>query len=266
MPSPFPGMDPWLEHPAVFPDIHDSLIIYMRDALNSQLPSPYRANTATRVWVEVSQRRIGPDVKVLRPDGPARDRDGGSVAVAEAVGVAPIIVHVPHDEMREPFVEIRLADGQRLVTAIEILSLTNKKPGEHGRDLYLKKQQEMLDGQVNLVEIDLLRGGLHTTAVPYERLRANAGAFDYHICIRRYDQWEDYAVYPWRLDQRVPDIAIPLLPDDAPVLLSLQPLLDRAYDNGRYAEILQYRERQSHPPPTDAQREWAEHVFSEKGL
>jgi hypothetical protein len=259
-------MDPWLEHPAVFPDIHDSLIIYTRDALNALLPSPYRANTATRVWVEVSQHRIGPDVKVLRSDGPARKRDGGGVAVAEPVGVAPIIVHVPHDEMREPFVEIRLEDGQRLATAIEVLSLTNKKSGEHGRDLYLKKQQELLNGQVNLVEIDLLRGGLHTTAVPQERLRANAGTFDYHICVRRYDQWEDYAVYAWRLAERVPDIAIPLLPDDAPILLSLQPLLDRAYDNGRYGEILKYRHRPPQPLLTDAQREWAEHILSEKGM
>lgn len=266
MPSPFPGMDPWLEDPAVFPDIHDRLVTYISDTLNTLLPSPYRANTATRVWVEVSQRRIGPDVKVLRPDGPARDRDGGGVAVADPVGVAPIVIHVPHDEMREPFVEIRLEDGQRLVTAIEVLSLTNKKPGEHGRDLYLKKQQEMLDGQVNLVEIDLVRGGLHTSAVPHELLRAQAGALDYHVCVRRYEQWEDYTVYPWRLEQRVPDIAIPLLPGDAPIVLGLQPLLDRVYDNGRYGGVLEYRKHQPQPPLTDAQREWAERILHEKSL
>lgn len=60
MPSPFPGMDPWLEHPDVFPDVHDRLVTYISDALNERLPSPYFANTATRVWVEISERMIGP--------------------------------------------------------------------------------------------------------------------------------------------------------------------------------------------------------------
>ena len=56
MPSPFPGMDPWLEQPEVFPDVHDSLISYLREALNATLPAPYFANIATRVWVEISER------------------------------------------------------------------------------------------------------------------------------------------------------------------------------------------------------------------
>src|SRR5438094_891369 len=70
MPSPFPGMDPYLEDPAVFPDLHDSLITYARDALNAQLPPPYYAGSAARVWVDLSHRHVGPDVGVLRPGQP----------------------------------------------------------------------------------------------------------------------------------------------------------------------------------------------------
>src|SRR5688572_17176861 len=117
MPSPFPGMDPWLEHPAVFPDLHDSLIIYTRDALNSRLPAPYFANTATRVWVEPSERLIAPAIKVVEDESRPVAANGG-VAVAHVVAAQPVIIHVPHDEIREPFVEIRTDDGQRLVTVI----------------------------------------------------------------------------------------------------------------------------------------------------
>jgi uncharacterized Zn-finger protein len=66
MPSPFPGMDPFLEHPDIFPDLHDSLIILLQEALQERLPQPYYANSKPRVWIEVSQRCIEPDVKVLR--------------------------------------------------------------------------------------------------------------------------------------------------------------------------------------------------------
>ena len=41
MPSPFPGMDPFLEHPEVFPDLHDSLGATLRESLNARLPEPY---------------------------------------------------------------------------------------------------------------------------------------------------------------------------------------------------------------------------------
>src|SRR6266702_2254558 len=70
MPSPIPGMDPFLEDPAVFPDLHDNLIAELRNAINAKLPPPYYASSASRVWVEPSQRRLGPDVDVLRPERP----------------------------------------------------------------------------------------------------------------------------------------------------------------------------------------------------
>jgi hypothetical protein len=97
-----------------------------------------------------------------------------SVATASAVGTQliarPVMVKIAHDEFREPFIEIYTLskEGKRLVTSIEILSLSNKTPGEQGRELYLRKQKEILAGKAHLVEIDLLRAGEHVSAVPLE--------------------------------------------------------------------------------------------------
>src|SRR5436190_6925971 len=192
MPSPIPGMDPFLEDPAVFPDLHDNLIAELRNAINGQLPPPYYARSASRVWVEPSQRRVGPDVNVLRPERPG---SGGAptlpttTATATAVSVAaarsPVVVRIPREEFREIYLDIYAKPGnERLVTTIEVLSPTNKTPGSDGRKLYLQKQREVLGSKVNLVEIDLLRGGQHTTLVRLEDALAKAGPFDYHVCVR----------------------------------------------------------------------------------
>src|SRR5437879_961215 len=125
MPSPFPGMDPYLEDPTVFPDLHDSFATYLREALQAVLPPPYYAAIGQRIWVEVSQRSIGPDDMIARTAaGAGSGPSGGGVAVAPRARAAPVIVRVPHDERREPFVDIYAGRGQdrRLVTTIEVLS------------------------------------------------------------------------------------------------------------------------------------------------
>ncbi len=145
---------------------------------------------------------------------------------------------------REPFVEIRRRDGSddRLVAAIEILSPANKTPGNPGRESYLDKQREVLAGETHLIEVDLLRGGTHTTAVPRELALEKTGPFDYHVCVHRFDQPADYFVYPIQLEQKLPGIAIPLLPGDSDVPLSLQSVFDRAYDEGPYFRVVRYGE------------------------
>src|SRR5262249_46275026 len=168
MPSPFPGMDPYLEHPEFFPGLHDRMINQISDALQAALPPPYYAEIANRVWLEYAERRAGPDVNVLRsdrPPGPATAPPVASAvlvaarAVASEVLVRPVTLRVPTEEQRELSVEVRtIQGGQQLVTAVELLSAGNKKTGEKARELYLHKQDELLRSRVNLVEIDLLRG------------------------------------------------------------------------------------------------------------
>ncbi len=166
MPSPFPGMDPYLEGPEIFPDFHDSFITYLREALQADLPVPYFATLGRRVWIEASRRSIGPDLEVRRGRASVPPRAEPAAAAAVAVAVVehpiarPVVIRIAHDEFREPFIEIytRGEDGKRLVASLEVLSLANKTPGEHGRDLYCRKQEERLARWVHLVEFDFLRG------------------------------------------------------------------------------------------------------------
>jgi hypothetical protein len=263
MSSPFPGMDPFLEHPDIFPDLHDRLNTHLSEVLQTGLPSPYYAVIRRRTWIEVSQRYIGPGVQVQRSrrgSVSAQELTGG---VAVAAAVKPKVVRVPHDERREPFLEVYVREGsdKRLVTSIEILSLTNKTPGEHGRELYLRKQREILGSKVHLVEIDLLRGGEHSTAVPCQRVRAEVGPFDYHVCVHHFDNLEDYFIYPIQLEERLPQIAIPLLPGDPAVMIDLQAVLDHCYDAGPYAREVSYQADTPVPPLRPDQEEWAKGVL-----
>jgi hypothetical protein len=259
-------MDPFLEHPDIFPDLHDSLNTYLREFLQAKLPAPYFAAIGRRAWIEVTQRYIGPDVNVLRSPSPSppRAEAGAGVAVASAPSIPrPVVVRVPHDECRETFVDIFEGRGQdkRLVTTIEVLSLANKTPGAHGRDLYRRKQREILRGKVHLVEIDLLRAGEHTTAVPFELAVAKAGSFDYHVCIHHFDNLEDFFVYPIRLEERLPPIAIPLLPGDASVEIDLQEVFNRCYDTGPYRREIRYLQDTPIPPLRPEQAVWSARIL-----
>ncbi|MCY2992753.1 MAG: DUF4058 family protein [Planctomycetota bacterium] len=264
MPSPFPGMDPFLEHPDIFPDFHDSFVAYLRESLQSRLPAPYIAAIGRRAWIEVSERFIGPDVQVIQRPGIAVDPgNGGGVAVAAPPRTRPIVIRVPHDECCEPLVEIYVGRGadRRLVTSIEVLSLTNKTPGEHGRDLYLRKQREILESKVHLVELDLLRAGEHTTAVPRRRLLKAVGACDYHISIHHFDNLEDYFVYPIGISEPLPEISLPLLPGDPAVCVDLQAVFHRTYDAGPYQREINYSKDVPIPPFTPAQEAWVREVL-----
>ncbi len=266
MPSPFPGMDPYLEHPDVFPGLHDGLVTYLRESLQPVLPSPYYADMGRRAWIEVSERCIGPDVNVLRRRSDDTDVKGGNGGVATAIRTAarPLVIHIPHDERREPFVEIYAGRGKnrRLVTSIEVLSPSNKKPGEEGRDLYLRKQRELLKSRVHLVEIDLLRGGEHTTAVPHDRLVAKAGPFDYHVCVHQFDNLEDYFVYAIQLAEPLPPVSIPLLPGDGAVTVDLQAVFARSYDTGPYLREIDYLGDRPVPPLGPKQARWAKQCLA----
>lgn len=264
MPSPFPGMDPYLESPDWFPCLHDSLIMGIMESLQARLPESYYAQSTQRVWLEVSHRSVEPDVDVIhstRRSSPWQENEGG-VAIAEQVDLAePVVVSVEaieHDPFEEPLIEIRRRQGTdvRLVASIEVVSPANKTLGNPGREKYLAKQQEILTGQAHLVEIDLLRGGTHATAVPRDLALSKAGAFDYHVCVHRFDRPNAFFVYPIQLEQRLPAIAIPLLPGDADVPLALQSVFDRAYHAGPYRRAILYGEDPIIPPLPPDRLEW----------
>ena len=273
MPSPFPGMDPYLEHPRCFHGFHNKLITYIEEQLQPLLPDPYYADSGQRVWLELTRRSVEPDVKVMREREAAhRSRRQGGVAVVEPEvrtelqASQPVLITIEDvvgDEHIETFLEIHSQRGgqDRLIAIIEVVSRSNKTPSHQGFEQYRQKQRQVLAGQAHLIEIDLLRKGAHVTAVPRDVARAKAGPYDYHVSVHRFDRPKDYSVYPIRLEQRLPVITIPLLPEDPEVLLDLQAAFTRAYDIGPYRKTIRYGEDPIKPPLRREQAEWAQTIL-----
>ncbi len=262
--SPFPGMDPYLEQS--WRDVHQRLVLYGCDQLQEHLPPSLRARVEERVFVEDEEggysRSIYPDIRVIgRPE-----RGGGGTALAEP-GISldePITIHVTNEPFTETFIEIiEVGTGHRVVTVIEVLSPTNKTPGE-GRDLYVRKQDELRRGGVSLVEIDLLRDGDYTLAPPYESIPASHRPAPYEVCVRRGWEPDDYFLYARGLRHGLPTIRVPLRQTDPEVPLDLQALIEQAYRNGRYDDI-DYR-AQPVPPLTGEDAAWADELLRAKGL
>jgi hypothetical protein len=265
MPSPFPGMDPYLENSVLWSGLHQLLIARILIALNSTLPQKYVANIAERVYVLQTGRDIYPDVAVLEHPfpGSAGESQGGGVAVAP-VGDPPLVLEVEAVEVHEPFIEILpVADQSRVVTIIEVLSPTNKEGGT-GRELYLTKQREALRSQAHFLEIDLLRGGQHTVAAPLNHLLLR-GSWHSVVCLHRTRQGTRFEVWPIPLEQRLPRVRVPLGGDDPDASLDLQELFSRCYDEAAYQRRISY---QAEPPvrlsPSTAQ--WADVLLRERGL
>lgn len=253
MPSPFPGMDPYLENPDIWPDFHDAFASEIRRELNRLLPQPYYARLEMRpelgiVEDEGPPRRIIPDV-VAEHHGPTA---ATAVAIPPRSEISPSVAFTVHGELlRHHFVEIRdPAQDHRLVTLIEIASPSNKRPGPDRR-AYARKQSEILRSDANLVEIDLLRSGDRFFAYPeLEGLVSKLpSSLDYLVLVnrswKRVDTALDFQVFPIGIRDSLPCIPIPLKEGEAEIPLDLQYLMNLAYDGGPYRRgAIDYR----HPP------------------
>src|SRR6516164_1643463 len=100
MPSPFPGMDPYLETPDLWPDVHHELISQIRHQLNPRLRPKYVARVELRVYIsdddDPGRKVIIPDVRIENPKGKRRQlgkaaRTDSSVAVAEPI-IIPFLI------------------------------------------------------------------------------------------------------------------------------------------------------------------------------
>ena len=163
MPSPFPGMDPYLEQS--WSDVHSALVTYARDQIQTLLPVDLRARMQQRVlltWPGGQEREVYPDVHVAEHPTPSARRAAGP-AVADAA--EPLIVYLD-DPPIETFIEIvEVGSRRRVVTVIEVLSPSNKQPGRD-MDKYLQKRDELVQGRVSIVEVDLLRDGRRLLSAP----------------------------------------------------------------------------------------------------
>lgn len=263
MPSPFPGMDPYLE--GHWRDVHAGLVVYARDALQGNLPGGLRARVEESVLLEtpkgLGDHPLYPDVRVVEYTSrrETQTQPGTSAAVAE-----PILVEAEPEPVTEPYLEIiDRESGNRVVTVIEFLSPSNKSPGPN-REQYLRKQREVCSSDANLVEIDLNRFGRHTLAFTLEHVKPPYRT-PYMSCVRRATRRGLAEVYPMPLPHRLPIVKIPLRPDDADVPLDLQSLVEQCYRNGGYEGTINYAVDPD-PPLTGTDEKWAEVRLLELGL
>ena len=262
MPSPFPGMDPYLETPELWPDVHHGLISAIQAALNPLLRPNYVARVELRVYVsdedEPGREAIIPDVRVQT--GPKRKRGKGAKRGAAVAVVEPIIIPLlVDDEIEEARIEIRHRESNALVTVIEVLSPTNKIRGSRGRASFMDKRQEILASDVHWVEIDLLRAGDPSVTRP--PLRAS----DYRIMVSRAEDRFHGRYWPVSVRQPLPPFGVPLRKPDRDVPLDLNVVLAAAYDHGAYDLSIDYR-KEPNPPLSPEDAAWMDELLRERGL
>ena len=240
MPSPFPGMDPFIEAQE-WEDFHSRFNLAISDSLQQRLKPAYVVRVERRVYVEhpfdpddIQSARIA-DVAVVTSPGNVRTADDRSSATAD--GIEPVVCTVlDSEERRETYLVLRDSESERVVTVIETLSPSNKRRGGDGWNEYLKKRQQVLDSDSHLVEIDLLRGGAHMPV----RAQRSKPVGDYRVMVSRAERRPKVDVYAWPLLQRLPPIPIPLTGRDEQVLLDLQEAFTTVYDRAAYELSLDY--------------------------
>lgn len=239
MPSPFPGMDPYLE--ARWSDVHAALCPAIRAALQPLLPSGLRARVDEDVLLESAAgerlARFEGDAVVVEGKPRAGAPGPGDAAGAPAAGaVEPVIVEKLRPLRVDCWVQIiDTTSGSRVVTAIEILSPWNKQAGTLNRR-YRRKLERYLDAGVNVVELDLLRSRRTRLEVAEADIPPDRRA-PYYACLHRAAAPGRWEVYPVSLRQPIPLIPVPLRPGDADVMLDLQPIIGRIYDEGAHDDI-----------------------------
>jgi hypothetical protein len=255
MPSPFPGMDPYLEG-SPWTGVHAELSVEIARQLSQRLSPRYVARTNERFVVTMSESEEGVAVSTaaIYPDAFVAERrsvtaatEGTSAAVAEAPRLR-MATTMP-ETLRLLSIEIRDVEQRRLVTAIEVLSPVNKT-GE-GRTEYLAKRRRLLLSPSHLMEIDLLRRG---ERVP---MRQQLPDYPYFVFLSRAESRPVTDIWPVGLRESLPVVPVPLLADDADVSLDLQAALTAVYDTFRYALTIDYAAPLANPFP-EADAEWIE--------
>ncbi len=221
MPTVFPGMDPYLEHPRFWPDLHDAVIEELARQLESSLPPDHDVAVYARTYA---------------PSPPTSC------------------------QAEERYLEILdLRRARATVAVIEVVSPANKRPGP-GRQSYLSKQRQVVGSAAHLIEIDLLRGGRHVVSVAEWNARWQ-GEFDYLVCVSRAGPRRDQCdLYLRTVRERLPRIRVPLAPGESDVPLDLQEAIARVYDSGGYGGRIDYG-RACDPPLDETHLPWMAEVL-----
>lgn len=228
MPSPFPGMDPFLEDPRQWADVHLELVVLIRRELNRQLLPRYVVAIRERVYV-------------------AEDEDSNGT--------------IFETEVHDARLEIVRPGTNDAVTVIEILKPPHKTKGGSGRAAYLETRNDLLRSEVNLVEIDLLRSGSRIR-LPGPRLPE----YDYAVTASLAEKRSELMLWPIQLSERLPTIPIPLTANEPGAMVDLQSVLATAFEDAWYDGDIDYRSDPAPPPLSDEQLAWMHEVLTSAGL
>jgi len=237
-------MDPYIEACGLWEDFHSDLIAEIKRALARTVPDRYLVRTGERYYLvlagidEKESHVFVPDVTLsaLPTMEPGPEQGGTTTTMEVVTETAPVTMRAfVEEDYRENFIEIYESGPEhRLVTCIEVLSPSNKRSGSTGREVYLRKRRGLLVDQVNLVEIDLLRGGQRMPMLdpwpdsPYTLLVAR------YKYVTRCLVWKAYFLRP------LPTIKIPLESPDPDIPLDLQPMIEAIYAQSRYDHSIDY--------------------------
>ncbi|HEY7428090.1 MAG TPA: DUF4058 family protein [Gemmataceae bacterium] len=226
MPSPFPGMDPYLEDEALWPVFHHQLVMCLYQILLPGLVDRYRARVNQRHYVTEQA----------------------------------LFTSVMREEHHEDFIEIRQRSDGRLITLVDVVSPANKATST-GRSAYLDKRREGKTANANLVELDLVLQGQPTL----EYSRDGLPDWDYAVTVTRSTQPERYEIYTATLQKRLPRFRLPLAADDRDTVLDLHTAFTRCYDQGGFAAKIDYAKDPSTPLNSE-DRQWLQEVLKQQKL
>ena len=263
MPSPFPGMDPYLE--PQWPDVHLALIAEGRRAINRQLPVGLQARSESRIVIEPDDEpgtRAGsfvetrPDLRIVATTTQAErsaDPGGDTTLVLDA----PFALLPAADPPIERYLRITDAAGH-LLSVVELLSPSNKR-GE-GLDRFRRNRLELLAAGVHFVEVDLVRAGDWRALMWPARCPPRA-ASPWRAVVRTAGPGGNAYLFPIRLREALPDIPVPIRPGVPPATLPLAAMLAAAYDDGKYSESVDYT-RPPDPPLDADDAAWAAELLA----
>ncbi|MFN6558328.1 MAG: DUF4058 family protein [Nostoc sp. ChiSLP01] len=258
MNSPFPGMNPYLENPVFWAEVHHRLITALADTIEENIPPEYRVAIEQRTYLSEDSDSVLvgiPDVSVFTKQTSSQQY---SVTNNQSTSDG-ITVMIPLPEhITENYLEIREVSTGFVLTSIEVLSPKNKRHGE-GRKAYELKRKQVLASLSNLVEIDFLRVGKPMLVF------GEIPATDYQIIVSRSLMRPQAKLYGFSIREAIPLFSLPLQSEDTEPILNLQSLLHGIYNRARYHLAIDYNQEPVPPlKPEDAL--WSDMLLREQGL
>lgn len=265
MPSPFPGMNPYLEHPAIWEDFHASLAIEIRRQLTPKLHPKYVATlmphiTYEEIGIGEPSQTVKPDVAILWPSQQPSPTKDTELSPSASIITAPLLTEAIQPEPIKLYtLEVRHVASQQLVTSIEILSPVNKRRGHPAFLKYQKKRADLPAEGVHLLEIDLLREG---SRFP---VRAILPPAPYFVFLQRAETVQ-VEVWPVTVSTPIPITAVPLLPPDPDIPLNLNQAIHTIYDEAAYELRIDYRQEITAPKLSPKEMAWIDEYLTAQKL